>query len=300
MNKKIRRRIKEGWMIRNEITTLYKNYYFSLFENSKKWKGLTRDESHFIMTQFWEKGTVAGIVTNKEPLLISFVPYAPVDFNLYIQPIHAQAIRLMNALFVPTDARIVYKDEKEIDLNKIVLGYANPSKTPVRNFVFAKIDELVNIRMTMRTNLYAQKLSLLYAVTPENKDSLEDVISGLFNDDLSVAITADDVNSITGLKGTPTYILDKLREEYLAVQSELLTYLGIDNSYNDKRERVLVDEVNSNNDLIEQNGKAITDAMKDFARQLRECFGAEIDVEDEFVDNSLSIHEEKKGKTDDE
>ena len=46
------------------------------------------------------------------------------------------------------------------------------------------------------------------------------------------------------------YIGDKLLDAYDRIEDKLLTFLGINNANTSKRERLVVDEVNSNNDFI--------------------------------------------------
>lgn len=292
MNKKTRKIILSSYDERTKIKSLLLSSYYSLFFNSKEWEGIGRDERIFIMRQLWENGSVACISIPGDPRFPAFCPFAPSSFNLYLQPARATPIRLNDARFIPTRNMVVYKEGSEASDRKIVIGYALPDKKPVKDFVEEKINEMVNIRMTMRTNLYSQKLSLLYAVTPENKDALEEIISDLFNDELSVAIEADDVNSIQGLKTPPSFLLDKLSDSYRRVEGELLTFLGIDNNSVEKRERALMDEVNANNDLINEHSEALLDGLQAFTNQINECFGFNVSVKNKFQELDASVHEE--------
>ena len=47
-----------------------------------------------------------------------------------------------------------------------------------------------------------------------------------------------------------TYIADMVQAEKRAIYNEFLTQIGINNAAEEKRERLLVDEVNSNNDEL--------------------------------------------------
>lgn len=58
------------------------------------------------------------------------------------------------------------------------------------------------------------------------------------------------VNSTEVLDTTAPYLLDKLQDHKNNLINEVLTSLGINNFNSDKKERLVVDEVNANNDLI--------------------------------------------------
>jgi hypothetical protein len=57
-------------------------------------------------------------------------------------------------------------------------------------------------------------------------------------------------NRLSVLKTDAPYLIDKLTTHKHEIWNECLTYLGINNTNVDKRERLITDEVNSNNELI--------------------------------------------------
>lgn len=74
------------------------------------------------------------------------------------------------------------------------------------------------------------------------------------------------------------YLLDKLQNQKMEVVNELLTFLGINNNNTNKRERLLVDEVNANNDFILVNLDHMYDERKLACDLINEKFGLKITV----------------------
>ena len=55
---------------------------------------------------------------------------------------------------------------------------------------------------------------------------------------------------INCMKTDAPFLIDKLENHKHQIWNEALTYLGIDNANTDKKERLITDEVESNNELI--------------------------------------------------
>ena len=67
--------------------------------------------------------------------------------------------------------------------------------------------------------------------------------------------------------------------------NELLTFLGINNHNVQKAERLLVDEVNANNDFILVNLDHMYDEREKAVKEINEKFGLNIKVEKREVKN---------------
>jgi hypothetical protein len=86
------------------------------------------------------------------------------------------------------------------------------------------------------------------------------------------------------------YLLDKLQDHKNSLMNELLTFLGINNNNVNKRERVIVDEVNANNDFILVNIDHMFDEREKAAEEINNKFGLEIKVEKREVELNGSVH----------
>lgn len=148
--------------------------------------------------------------------------------------------------FISTEgfAYRMYKAERSADIN------INATKSPI--VILA--DEKTKLSMI---NAYAKY------------DGNEPVIvgkKGQFN--------LDDINSINT---KADFIADKLQEYKKEIWNELLTFLGI-NNLNEKKERMVADETNQNNELINLNLQSFLIPRKKACEQFNELFGTNISV----------------------
>lgn len=73
--------------------------------------------------------------------------------------------------------------------------------------------------------------------------------------------------------------MDKLEEYEKAQENKILTYLGINNVDNEKKEHLIVDEVNANNQFIQANGDNFVDNIQEFFDRMNDTFGFELSIE---------------------
>lgn len=92
-----------------------------------------------------------------------------------------------------------------------------------------------------------------------------------------------DMDSIKAIDTKAPVVFDKLQEYKKQIWNECLTFLGINNVFIEKSERLITDEANSNNELINLNLQASLAPRKEACKQFNELFGLtgtdkEIDV----------------------
>ena len=73
------------------------------------------------------------------------------------------------------------------------------------------------------------------------------------------------------------YVVDKLHEYKFELEREILTFLGLNNTI-EKEERLLVDEINSNNDFIERNVEIMYKNRQYACERINKIFGTNIRV----------------------
>lgn len=140
------------------------------------------------------------------------------------------------------------------DMVRIIANdMATPSVEQVRHYT-AIIDE---IEKTSYMNLRQQRFPFIISTTKQNELAMKNLLKKINN--LEEAIFVDEKLSMGGdvgidcLKTDAPYLLDKLQEHKNDILNELYSWLGLNNTNNDKKERLLVDEVNVNNSHILMN-----------------------------------------------
>ena len=155
-------------------------------------------------------------------------------------------------------ARRLYEIERTIDVN------VKAQKTPVL------IRATENQRLTMK-NLYMQY------------DGNEPFIFGDKNLDM---------DGIKVLKTDAPYVADKLNILKRQIWNEALTYLGIENSNTEKKERLVSDEVTTNLGGVEAQRFCRLNARRKAADQINKMFGLNIQVE--FRQDKQTVDNEEK------
>jgi hypothetical protein len=91
------------------------------------------------------------------------------------------------------------------------------------------------------------------------------------------------------------FILDKLQQQKMDLKNELLTYLGINNNNNIKKERMIVDEVNANNEYTAINLDLMFDLRERACKEINEKFGLNIKVEKREVEQVGKNYTDTRG-----
>ena len=141
---------------------------------------------------------------------------------------------------------------KNYDFDDCVYIMNNEMQLPTMKTIQLFANRLYEAERTIDVNIKAQKTPVLIEGDAKSMLTLENLymkfsgnepfIFGNKNFNLDKALNV--------LKTDAPFIADKLQDYKHEVWNECLTFLGINNANTDKKERLVTDEVNSNNDLI--------------------------------------------------
>ena len=141
---------------------------------------------------------------------------------------------------------------KNFDFDEVVYIMNNELETPTMNTLQLIAQRLYETERTIDVNLIAQKTPVLIEGDTKTILTLKQIymqysgntpfIFGNKQYDIS--------NKLNVLKTDAPYLIDKLENHKHELWNEAMTYLGINNANTDKKERLITDEVESNNDLI--------------------------------------------------
>lgn len=251
-----------------KIKYVLQNKYFNLFMNSMEWEGLEDEAEDYIMKKFWSSGTIAAFdISNAE--MLGFAPYAVSSYTMYDTPSTVQLINERNVPFIP---------QKQLTVNQdVVLGYFQRNHKSIASIVDSYIDRLVQVEMVINTNLQVNKIPYLIGIAPEDKQKAEAIINDILNNEVVVFADLESLNNVKVLANGSNYIIDKLYAYKNNVESELLTFLGIDNSQIDV-DKLAVDQINANNDMINSNSQGFEKELQKFCDRIKDVLGYEISV----------------------
>ena len=142
--------------------------------------------------------------------------------------------------------------EKNYDFDDVVYIMNNELQLPTSQTINLIAYRLYETERTIDTNLIAQKTPILIEGDTKTILTLKNVymqysgntpfIFGNKQFDIS--------NKLNVLKTDAPYLIDKLTIHKHELWNEALTYLGIDNANTDKKERLITNEVESNEQLV--------------------------------------------------
>ena len=139
--------------------------------------------------------------------------------------------------------------------------------------------DLTNIKRTIDTNISVQKTPTVVTCTDKQKLTFKQAIKQ--RDENEPVIYGDkniDINSINVLNTSAPIVFDKLQIQKNNIWNECMTFLGINNANTDKRERLVDDEVQANNQLIKANEDVMLKAREEACKRINEMFGLNISV----------------------
>lgn len=145
-------------------------------------------------------------------------------------------------------------DENEQN-NSCILVQNNFEMTSTFESIQLFAYRLAEIERTIDINLNAQKTPLLILTNEKQLLSMKNTYNKVQNNGFVIYGDKDtfDESSIKVIKTDAPFLIDKLQTQKKEIWNEVLTFLGINNIITEKKERMINDEVNSNNELINLN-----------------------------------------------
>lgn len=138
---------------------------------------------------------------------------------------------------------------------------------------------LTEIDRTQDVNIQGQKTPFMITCSERQRLSYRNAMKQ--RSDNEPLIVVDNNFDVEGIKSMPTVapiVFDKLEIQKHNVWNECMTFLGLNNANQDKRERLVTDEVEANNDQVEACFNVMLKAREDACKRINELFGTNISV----------------------
>lgn len=176
---------------------------------------------------------------------------------------------------------------KEYDLKDIVLIRNNYERIPTDFTIRLFSERLYEAERAIEVNVKAQKTPILIRCDEKQRLTLKNVY--MKYDGNEPVIFGDknlDISNVEVLKTDADFVAKELEEYKNTVWSEALTFLGINSTPFEKKERLVVDEVNSNNQMISASANVMLASRKQACKEFNKLTGLNINVKiREYNDN---------------
>ena len=253
----------------NDMT--FTDYYYRLMLLSRsvfKWENLPNgmDEKwieKFLFTEgkcmFFkdpEKGFMVTKCTDSSTL------------NYYEEPTELRPY----ALNYEGDSLVVGKDCVLIRNNDEMI----PTSYSVKLFAY----RLAELTRTMDVNINAQKTPVLIIGSEKQKLSLKNIYAQWdgFEPVIYGDKSLDSTDLMKVLKTDAPVVFPQLQAQKQTLWNECLTFLGINNANTEKRERLITNEVEANDNHIDLSADCLLKAREKACEQINELFGLNISV----------------------
>lgn len=169
--------------------------------------------------------------------------------------------------------------QKHLDADSCVIIENNKLRLATDPFIMFYVNKLTEAERTIDVNIKACKTPVVFAC--DDKDLL--TFKRIFQqvDGNTPAIYADrglNLDSIQVFKTGVEFMGAELQDYANAVENKLLTFLGVNNTPVDKKERLITDEAQANNQLIESFSELQLEARQRAVQAINEMYGLNVSV----------------------
>ncbi len=169
-----------------------------------------------------------------------------------------------------------------------VMIYNNYNRDVPHHRILDYAKRIHNIEKTIDTNVHSQKTPYLLKGNKKQVQSLKHMYKKLEENELFIIID-ESVNedAIDSVNTQAPFVASDLQELKRKIWNEALSFIGIENNFSEKNERLTQGEVMVSNGLSKANRNSRYRAREKAVEEINELFGLEIEVE--YVNPSIDM-----------
>ena len=158
-----------------------------------------------------------------------------------------------------------------------------PSKLNVVDYA----NKLYEVEKAINLNIKQQKFPYLIATDTNTRLSMEQLIKDVEEGNMAIFHSKHfDLSKLNVFNLNVPFVVDRLQQYKSDLENEILTFFGLNNVYQ-KRERMVVDEVNAKNDYIDKNVALMYKGRKKACELINEKFNLNISVKKVMMDDEI-------------
>ena len=197
---------------------------------------------------------------------------------------------MLNAYDEPTEVLPVATNQiftpKENNENCVIIRN-NDDMIPTYPTIELFALKLAELSRTIDINVHAQRTPVIILCSEKQRMTMKNVYNQW--NGFEPVIFGDknlDIETVKTLKTDAPIVFPQLQVQKHAVWNECMTFLGIGNANQEKRERLVAGEVTANNEQIQLSANIMLKARERACEQINELFGTNISVEIRNLDAS--------------
>lgn len=229
----------ESAYLNNQAYMYYKNELTNLSLNCFEWSLPLSCDPRFLEVTIQGDGQALFFYDDFAESFLTLPVNLTGKWNIYNIPVlrKAWANNGYHKTLTPENSVVVFNN------------YLKQSTIPIINY-FAK--KLAEIDRAIDVNVSGQRTPILISATEEQRLSLKNLYMQYDgNEPFIFGDKSLDINDIKAINTQTPYVSDKLTILKHNIYNQFLTYIGIENSNEDKKERLVTSEVGSNYGSVE-------------------------------------------------
>ena len=258
----------------NDLTYLdvYKRLH-QLAISEFEWKGLPEScNARFLEQTMYFKGVAIFFMDkNKQSpmfgnlIALPATPYG--QLNMYHEPIKYTAVSTSYHAYVDAEDCVICRNNYD----------RLPTDMSIRLFA----ERLADIQRTIDVNMRAQKTPYVFLCDEKQRLTFERLFDEIDGNHSCIfgSKQMDLASQYKVFLTNAPFIADKAATHYMWQWNQAMSFLGINNANTDKKERMIVDEANSNNQYIDLAASVMLLTRKECAEQCNKKFGTNISVD---------------------
>lgn len=156
----------------------------------------------------------------------------------------------------------------------------NPLAKSTESTILLFAEKLADLDLAIMVNSNAQKTPLLLRCDEKTKHSLETLYKQYDGNKPAIFVSKNLIDlPFEAIKTDAPFVADRLREEKRAVWNEALEFLGLNTNPSDKKkERLVVNEVDANNEQIDIQCETMLHERMEACKKINAMFGLNVSV----------------------
>ena len=273
-NKNVNREFVESSVLNTETYLNYLERLRQVAISQFEWLNLPKSmNAEFLERCLYEFGK-ASLLKTKDYGFINAKAVGSSELNIYMLP---SSINCFSTDSLNEDRKLYngFIEESKNEYDYCILVKNNQDMIPTEPTLRLFAWRLYEAERTCDTNIKAQKTPVLIV----GDDSLKLAMKNLFEkyEGNEPVIYADKkqlgTDTLRTLSTQAPFIADKVMEYKKEIWNEALTFLGINNINVEKRERLVKEEANANNEMVNLNLQNRLLVRKEACKQFNELFG---------------------------
>lgn len=282
---------KQAWYL------FYREYFSSLIVSLFEWKNLPEGIDPIFLEKSLNMHGYVGFLFDEEKGFIIQNGTLTDNLDLYDRPLGFQVVSPVSHLLSKTNYYLNnYYDD--LDPEKAFLIENDLFRNSSFYWVDLYASKLSEIEQSIELTRNALKTPFIILTDEENKLSVKNFYQQVEEGRPAIYIknnkNKDGVETDTLLDklqvlntNVPSHLLKDLYEEKVRVFNQFLNFIGITSNNNDKKERLVADEVNADDGLIATSLENKLKARRKSIDLINKCFGLNIEVN---ISSSIEMH----------